>query len=175
MTQATGLRRFLAPLSAAVMMAGIFTAQAQAISESHLAAARAAISAIRATDQFDDILPQAAMALKAELIQKDPNLEALISSSVDETALTLASRRGDLENEAARAYAVAFSEEELKAISAFYASPAGQKLINEGPIVSREVVKAATIWQNGIARDLAKEVGDKIAAAAPAAPAPAPQ
>ena len=175
MTQAKGIRRFIAPLSAAVMMAGIFSAQAQEISESHLAAARAAITAIKATDQFDAILPQAAMALKAELIQKDPNLEELISATVDEKAIALASRRADLENEAARAYAIAFTEDDLKAITQFYSSPAGQKLISEGPIVSREVVKAASIWQNGIARDLAKEVGDKIAAEAPATEAPAPQ
>ncbi|KXF76975.1 hypothetical protein ATN84_13380 [Paramesorhizobium deserti] len=163
MTQATGFRRLIAPLAALAVMAGIHAAQAQEISESHLAAARQAIAAIDATEQFDAILPRAAQALKAELIQKDPNLEDLITKTVDEQALTLASRRADLETEAARAYANTFSEEELKAISAFYGSPAGKKLISEGPIVTREVLKAANIWQNGIARDLAQSVGDVLA------------
>ena len=62
-----------------------------------LAAARAAITAIKATDQFDLILPQAAELLRGEMIQKDPNLEAAISAAVDEEVIKLAARRADLE------------------------------------------------------------------------------
>ncbi|MEK1852466.1 MAG: DUF2059 domain-containing protein [Phyllobacterium sp.] len=177
MNRASGFRRLIAPLSIAIMLGGLCAAQAQDITPSHLAAARAAVSAIKATDMFDGILPDAARGLKAELIQKDPNLEAVISSTVDEQALALASRRADLENEAARAYAVSFTEEELNAITGFYTSPAGKKLLSEGPIVTREVSKAAGIWQRGIARDLAQAVAEKIVASAaatsPASPAPA--
>lgn len=153
-------------------MAGVHSAFAQEISESHLEAARAAISAINATEQFDQILPSAARALKGELIQKDPNLEALITKTVDDKALALASRRADLETESARAYAKAFTEDELKAITAFYTSPSGKKLLSEGPIVTREVVKAAKIWQNGVARDLARSVAEVLAAQAGATAAP---
>lgn len=173
MNRASGFRRMIAPLSVAIMLGGICAAQAQDITPSHLAAARAAVSAIKTTDMFDTILPDAARGLKSELIQKDPNLESVISTAVDEQALALASRRADLENEAARAYAVSFTEEELNAITGFYTSPAGKKLLSEGPIVTREVNKAATIWGRGIARDLAQAVAEKIAATA-AATAPAP-
>ncbi len=172
MNLASGFRRLIAPLSVAIMLGGLCAAQAQDITPSHLAAARAAVAAIKATDMFDGILPGAAQSLKAELIQKDPNLESVISSTVDEQALKLAARRADLENEAARAYAVSFSEEELNAITGFYSSPAGLKLLSEGPIVTREVNKAASIWQRGVARDLAQAVAEKIAATA-AATAPA--
>ena len=172
MTSATGFRRLIAPFSALVLMAGVHAASAQEISESHLNAARSAIAAIQATDQFDEILPSAARALKAELIQKDPNLEALITKTVDDKALALASRRADLETESARAYAHTFSEDELKAIAAFYTSDAGKKLLTEGPIVTREVLKAANIWQNGVARDLAQNVGEVLAAQAGATAAP---
>jgi uncharacterized protein len=181
MNRATGFRRLIAPLAVVIMLGGFSAAQAQdtsannSITPSHLAAARAAISAIKATDQFDSILPGVAQQLKGELIQKDPNLESIIGAAVDEQALALAARRADLENEAARAYAVSFSEEELNAITGFYNSEAGKKLISEGPIVTREVMKAAGIWQRGIARDLAQAVAEKVVAAAAAtAPAQAP-
>ncbi|MCV0398151.1 MAG: DUF2059 domain-containing protein [Rhizobiaceae bacterium] len=144
-----------------------FPAVAQDISDSHLKAARAAISSIKATSEFDTILPQAAAALKQELIRKDPNLENLISRTVNEKTIELASRRADLEREAALAYARVFSEEELNAIADFYTSDAGQKLIQDGPIVTREVIQAAEIWQTGIARDLAQSVGQAIAEQAP--------
>ena len=181
MNRATGFRRLIAPLAVVIMLGGFSAAQAQDtnannnITPSHLAAARAAISAIKATDQFDSILPGVAQQLKGELIQKDPNLKSIIGAAVDEQALALAARRADLENEAARAYAVSFSEEELNAITGFYNSEAGKKLISEGPIVTREVMKAAGIWQRGIARDLAQAVAEKVVAAAAAtAPAQAP-
>ncbi len=135
---------------------------AQEASQSHLQAARAAVDAIGATDEFDGILPQAAMALKAELIQKNPDQAQLIGRTVDEKALALASRRADLEREAAAAFARGFSEEELVAVSEFYNSEAGRKLIEQGPVVTREVLQAADIWQSGIARDLAVEVAREL-------------
>ena len=73
-----------------------------------------------------------------------------------------------------------FSEQDLNDIATFYNSDAGKKLLADGPIVTRELFKAADIWQRGIARDLAQSVGAKLAAVIksqapdPAAPAPAP-
>lgn len=166
MIQATGIRRMTVFASAALILAGITAARADdTITPSHLAAARATIAAIHVTDAFDNILPAAAQQLKATLIQKDPNLQDLIVKTVDDKTLALASRRAALEKEVARAYANAFSEDELKKITAFYTSPVGKKLLSDGPIVEREVGKAARIWQNGIARDLAQSVGDVLSKA----------
>ena len=151
------------------------------ITESHLKAARAAVAAIKATEDFDKILPQAAAALKQELIQKNPDLQAIIVKTVDEETFALVPRRTDLEKEAALAYARVFSEEDLNAIATFYNSDAGKKLLSDGPIVTRELFKAADIWQRGVARDLAQNVGAKLAAMIksqapdPAAPAPGPR
>ncbi|MGU3576381.1 DUF2059 domain-containing protein [Brucellaceae bacterium C25G] len=175
MNQTTGLYRLIAPLAALGILAGLQGANAQDVSAAHLNAARSAIAAIGATEQFDAILPQAAAGLKAELIQKDPNLEELISKTVDDKAIALAARRADLETEAARAYANSFSQADLEAIASFYNSETGKKLIAEGPIVTREVINAAGIWQNGIARDLsigvAETLEEQTKATAPAAPA----
>jgi hypothetical protein len=149
--------------ASAAMLAFASNAGAQDVPESHLKAARAAVSAFRATDLYDRILPQAAAALKQELIQKNPDQAKLITDTVDAQALTLAARRSDLEREAALAYAKVFSEAELNAIAAFYNSEAGKKLLEDGPIVTREVDKAADIWSRGIGRDLATNVAQELA------------
>jgi hypothetical protein len=159
------IRHFVAAMAASAVLAFTMPAFAQDVPESHLKAAQAAIAAIHATDQFDDILPQAAVALESSLIQKNPDLQELIGTTVTAQALELASRRADLEKEAAVAYAKVFSEQELNDIATFYTTATGKKLLENGPIVSRELVKAANIWQNGIARDLAKGVGDAMQAA----------
>ena len=71
-----------------------------------------------------------------------------------------------------------FSEQDLTAIADFYNSDTGKKLLADGPLVTRELFKAADIWQRGIARDLPQAVGAKIAAIVksqapdPAAPRP---
>lgn len=137
-------------------------AMAQEFTESHLSAARDAIAALGATNQFDNILLQASDALKNELIQKDPNLQDVIIATVDETAIKLVGRRTDLEQEAARLYATAFSEAHLNEIAAFYSTDAGKNLIKEGPIVVRQMIRAAQIWQQGIARDLAVNAGQEL-------------
>jgi hypothetical protein len=174
-------RTWIATGAVATMLVMSHAAGAQEISESHLKAARAAVGAIQATGDFDDILPQSAMALKNQLIQQNPDLQELIENTVNEKALAMSARRADLEKEAATAYAKVFSEDDLNAIAAFYTSPAGIKLLADGPIVTREVLKAAEIWQRGIVRDLAQEVakvlvekGPKPPAAAQEGTAPAP-
>lgn len=174
MTISSGLRCTLMTAAAGIFLVTAGVAQAQDATPQHLTVARAAITAIGATNQFDTILPQAAAALKAEMIQKDPNLEALITSTVDNEVLSLAARRGDLETEAARVYAKVFTEADLQAIADFYSTDVGKKLIKEGPIATRGIVDAANIWQTGVARDLAKSVAEKLKAADAQAPAPAP-
>lgn len=167
MNLATRSRRFVAALGAAVLgafalAAAAVPASAQEIAESHLAAARSAVAALGATEEFDVILPGAAQALKTELIQKNPDLQALIIEIVDRTAITLAARRGDLEREAATIYARTFSETQLNEVAAFYNSETGKKLLADSPIVIREIYGAADIWQRGIARDLARQVAEEL-------------
>lgn len=164
MTFVHRVRRVSAALATAALIASVLPAAAQEISDSHLKAARAAVDAINATDLYDNILPGAATALKRELIQKNPDLTADITAMVDSKAIELAGRRADLEREAALAYARVLSEEDLNAIATFYTSQTGLNLLKDGPIVTREVAKAAEIWQNGIARDLAEQVGKELAA-----------
>lgn len=163
MTIAISFRRLIAPVGvAAVLGLGLGFASAQEISESHLQAARKAISSIHATDQFDTFLPSTSRELKNELMRKDPNLEKVISDTVDEQALELVPRRAALEKEAARAYAKHFTEDELKQIADFYSSETGKKLLKDGPAAMADTMEAYDIWRQGIAQDLAVNVGKAL-------------
>ena len=57
----------------------------------------------------------------------------MIIKTVDDQTMKLASRRGDLEREAALAYARSFNEDQLNQIAAFYQSEAGLKLSVQWP------------------------------------------
>ncbi|MGM4909910.1 DUF2059 domain-containing protein [Rhizobium sp. 768_B6_N1_8] len=181
MMNIAGLGRLAA---ATIVLSGLAfgsAARAQEVSEEQLKAARAAMDAIGATTQYDNILPGLAERLKAGLIQDSPNYQDVISATVDAQALALAPRRADLEKEAALTYAKAFSVEELKAIADFYNSDVGKKLLRDGPVASRETAKAADIWAQGISRDLEKQSNVQLskvikapppATDSPATPAP---
>ena len=175
MVKFSGLGRFA---SVSVIAGGLFmgfSAQAQEISAEHIQAARAAITALGATDRLDSILPNISDRLKAQLIQAYPNLDDKISETVDAEALKLAPRRGDLEREAALVYAKAFTIEELNTMTTFYTREAGKKLLKDGPIAIRELMKAADIWTAGVARDLEKQANEAmLKEVAPAEPAAKP-
>ena len=151
--------------AAALVVAGIGfagAARAAEVTDAQLKAAYAAIKATGATVPFDAILPNIAEQLKAGLIQASPNYQDLISKTVDEKALALASRRGDLEKEAATIYANTFTVDELNAIANFFNSDVGKKFLKDVPLANRELFKAADIWSAGVQRDLQKSAGDAL-------------
>ncbi|MEM9107099.1 MAG: DUF2059 domain-containing protein, partial [Pseudomonadota bacterium] len=126
MRMTASLRRCSIAVTAAAFVGLTAPVLAQEPSAEHLSAARGALDALDATDQFDVILPNAAQQLKTSLIQTAPNLVDVITVTVDETALGMAGRRADLEREAAAIYAKNFTVEELNAIRSFYEGEAGQ-------------------------------------------------
>lgn len=160
--------RGLLALAALGVMA-VAPVKAQEATPAHLAAARSAVNAIESTDQFDNILLNAATQIKADLIGNNPDMQSAISDMVDDKAIALAPRRADLENEVARVYAKLFTEQELNDIAAFYSSEAGKKLLKMGPAASREVLAAADIWTNGIVRDLRASAAEGMTAMLPQA------
>lgn len=155
--------------------------KAAEVTDDQLKAAYAAIKATGATVPFDSILPNIAEQLKASFIQASPNYQDIISSTVDNDALALAGRRGDLEKEAATVYAKTFTTDELNTIANFFNSDVGKKFLKDVPLANRELFKAADIWSAGIQRDLSKTsadklekiIGDKIKAGQAPAPLPA--
>lgn len=150
-------------ISATLMFSGahVHNAIAQDATAEHITAAKAALDALVVTDSFDSILPRAAEQIKANLTLANPNFSDDISIAVDDEAIKLASRRADLENEAANIYAKNFSIEELNAIATFYNSETGKKLLKASPAMGRELLRAAEIWGAGITRDL-NEASSKV-------------
>ena len=140
------------------------TSFAQDYSASHIAKAKEALNATKATESFDSILFKAAAQLKNQLTANSPDKADQISIVVDEEAIALAARRGDLENEAARLFASTFSEQELGELAGFFLTSTGKKYLEATPILARELTKSARIWANGINRDLAKNAQAKLAA-----------
>ena len=145
-----------------LMFATSGTVSAQEITPEHIKAARGAMQATGATDRLDGILPEVATFIKAGLIANRPDIEAEISDIVNKVAIGLAPRRGPLENEVATIYSNKFTQAELDTIQVFFASDTGIKFLNQTPTLFREVDEVSKVWREGIARDMGKQVQEKL-------------
>lgn len=156
-----GLAKCMA-IAAPMFVISFVPSQAQEPAQSHLIAAKAAISATGTSAPLDNILPIMAEQAKTQLISSRPDIAAVISDIVDNATIALAPRRGDLENEVASIYVKVFTEEELKEIAEFYLSGAGKKLLAEAPIIERQIKQASQTWGSGVRRDLSQAIGEKM-------------
>jgi len=143
-------------LVALALLAGGFAAQAYAdeIKPSQLAAALEAINAADIPQGFDTVLPRLAARVEDSLIRARPDLHTQITQTVDATALQLADRKNDLNNDVARIWAKVYTEEELKTLTAFYKSSAGQKSLTQGAQIAKDTVAAADQWANRVGSEL---------------------
>ncbi len=151
-----------AAVVAALVAVPTSSLMAQEISPSHMAAALAVINATTATQSFDTRLPQIANDVTNRLIRARPDLHQEIADTVQAIALKLVVRRQELNQDVARVYAKAFTEDELKTIAAFLKSPAGQKYQTDGPAVFRDTLQALQAWSDRVGAELLDKTREEL-------------
>ena len=127
----------LARLAPLLLACQLFTgvALAQQPTPAAVALARELVEAKGANAMFEPIIMGMIEQTKGALLQTNPQL----SKDLNDVALQLRSefapRRAEIVNEAAKFYAAAFTEAELKDLLAFYKSPLGKKVQEREPAV----------------------------------------
>jgi hypothetical protein len=138
---------------------------------------------------FDELLPNIADQAKNNFIRANPQMQLGIIELVDRTALTLVSRRKELDESLAKVWASGFTSDELQELVDFYKSDTGKKFADLHPQLLGVQMAAAQSWADSVGTALtekvANELRDSIAAegqalqsgadvvAEPPAPAPA--
>ena len=115
---------------------------------------------------FDELLPNIADKAKTTFIRGNPQMQLGIIDMVDKVALELVERRGELNNELARTWALAFTKEELQQLIDFYSSDLGKKLSDEQPQIIGMQMMYAERWSSVIAQEMARRVTEEIRASA---------
>ncbi len=144
----------IASFGAAVVAAPLAPVAAQEISPSQLAAAQLVVNSAPEIGNFDVLLPQMANQLKNFFISKRPDLYKEIGQVVDSDVQKLVSRRADLDKDLARVWAKNFTEDELKAINAFFSSDVGEKYKKLAPVVGPDIIKASQNWRDRVRGEL---------------------
>jgi hypothetical protein len=68
----------------------------------------------------------------------------------------------ELTDDVAKEYATNFTEPELKAILAFYQSPAGKRLLERQPKVVDSSMKFAQTWANKLSDEVVAKMRDEL-------------
>lgn len=132
------------------------------ISKQHLNTAYETVFITRISRTYSQVVPGLAARAKVKFTEKYPVLGADISKAVDEVALSLVERQGELDLLIARSWAEQFSEVELKEISAFYATPTGSKLAKANRKLIETGFDVAEAWSAKMARELIAKVQLKL-------------
>jgi hypothetical protein len=136
---------------------------------------------------FNELLPNIADQAKNNFIRANPQMQLGIIEVVDRVALSLVSRRPQLDQMLARVWASGFTNEEMQQLIEFYSSDVGQKYANLHPQLLTVEMATAEAWGRSLLTELTQKVqaelratmaaeqqslqGD-VAAPAPAAPQP---
>ncbi len=161
--------RLLAAIAIAVAaLTAAQPATAQEIAAEELVLARQVLAASRTGRPFDELLPNIADRAKTTFIRSNPQMQLGIIEVVDKVALELVSRREDLDARLAEVWALAFEEDELRALLDFYNSPAGRKFGAIMPRILSTQIGISDEWARELGEELYRRVGDELTAIAKA-------
>lgn len=141
-------------LLAIAVAAFVTPAQAQQPSANAIAMAKEIITVKGSASGFNAVLPRVIERVKGMLLRTNP----MLSKDLDEVSAKLLKDYGKAASEplteAAKLYASKFTEQEMRAILAFYKSPTGKKVIDEEPLVLQESVRNVDAWSEKLSEDM---------------------
>lgn len=124
--------------------------------------AKQIVSVTRAASLFNPLIAGVVEQAKLLYLQQNPGLAKNLNEIAAKMRKDLQPRFSEIINEIAKLYATHFSEQELKAILAFYNSPAGKKLLAQQPIVGDASMKFAQNWANKLSEQVTAKMGEEL-------------
>jgi uncharacterized protein len=119
-----------------------------------IALAREIIVAKATSAGFDTVGPSVIEKSKDQFLQLNPSLFKDLNEVAAKLKAEYAPRFGEPMNEAAKAYASRFTEQELKDILAFYKSPAGRKVVVQEPLILQESMTNIDRWASSLSEEI---------------------
>jgi len=137
-------------------------AHSQQPSAATMASARELVAFTGSTTVFNPLIAGVVEQAKLLFLQQDPALSKDLNEIAIKMRNDLAPRFVELTDEIARLYATNFTDQELKAILAFYQSPAGKKLLEQQPKVVDASMRFAQDWANKLSDEVIVKMRDEL-------------
>ena len=141
--------------AAAVLAVHLFAgaALAQQPSAAAIANARELVELKGGTAMFDPVIASVIDQTRGALLQTNPQLSKDLSDVATQLRAEFTPRRNELMNEAAKLYAAAFTEQEIKDMTTFYKSPLGKKMLTTEPQVLDRTFNYVEQWGPRVAEE----------------------
>jgi hypothetical protein len=135
------------------------TADADAPSESHIAAALDLLKANDAVGNIQAMLDVLTPIESRRIKREQPNLDdATVTLIMQKMRDAIVSRQDEMLRIYAIEYARHFTEQELRDLAGFYRSDLGQKYITSVPTLMKETAPVITQWMVGVAAQVQQDI-----------------
>jgi hypothetical protein len=122
-----------------------------------LAAAREMMQVAGVARQFSEVMPVLLRQLAQGFVAVAPDKAEVIGEVFAKLGGKFDERKGELIDQVAGLYAEQLSLEELGAVTTFYRSPAGAKMMSIQPQVMRQAMQIGQRWGAQLGREIEEE------------------
>lgn len=144
-------------LAAALAFAAPVSAQ-NLPSASHLQVAKELVALTQLAKSFDAFVPQLGIQVLNNVTRTRPELKKDLDTVLDKLVPELDKEKEGLIDKTARFFAEAMSEADIRAVVAFYKTPAGKSFLEQQPKVLDRMVVEIDNWN----RDLSQRMVEKV-------------
>jgi uncharacterized protein len=145
----------------AALSISVMPVRAQPASDAE-GAARELISTMKLEDQFKALLPMILKSLKPAIVQNRADVERDYDALAPILTQGFAVRVSELSDAVAAIYSSNFSAEELRAATAFYRTPAGQKFLLKTPSITQQTMAAGQKFGQSVGADAQKRMIEEL-------------
>ncbi len=130
-------------------------AQQTAISNAaSLAAAKELLSALGSDKQLEAMVPMMMQNMRQLIIQQKPGAQKELDEAFKVLEAKFSARRSELIDEVAVTYAAMVPIDDMKAMTAFFASPAGKRFVSMQPELMRQSMVVGQRWGEKLGREV---------------------
>jgi hypothetical protein len=156
------LLRITGPLVAVLLSVAPAWPQMPSPSPDALAAAKELVTTINLSNQFKTLMPLIMKNLKPAIVQGRSAVERDYDAMIPVLLEAFQGRIGELSEAFAILYSSNFSAEELRAVTAFYRTPVGQKYLQKQPALAQQSMTVGQQFGKSIAADLQKRMIEEL-------------
>jgi hypothetical protein len=145
----------------AVLLFSIMPVRAQPASESEVAA-RELMNTMKVDDQFKALLPIIMKSMKPAIVQNRADVERDYDALMPRLMAGMEARMSELSDALVAIYSSNFSAEELRAVTAFYRTPAGQKFLLKTPLIAQQTMAVGQKFGQSVGADAQKRMIEEL-------------
>ena len=113
-------------------------------------------------EQFKVMLPMILKTMKPAVVQGRPDVERDFDALTPKLLAGMQARIGEFSDAIVAVYSSNFSAEELRAATAFYRTPAGQKFLQKTPLVAQQSMALGQKFGQSVGADAQKQMIEEL-------------